>query len=97
MTSTSPLRIGGNGVWPEWFSGVIDEVRVYNRALSTAEIATDRDAAVGGATAGLASVKRAARANAKKARAKAKKVRKAKRKAHRRKTQKKVHRRTHWL
>ena len=53
MTSTSPLRIGGNGVWPEWFSGVIDEVRVYNRALSAAEIAADRDAAVGGATAAL--------------------------------------------
>ena len=32
-TSTGPLRIGGNGVWPEWFNGVIDEVRVYNRAL----------------------------------------------------------------
>ena len=48
LTSTSPLRIGGNGVWPEWFSGLIDEVRVYNRALSAAEIATDRDSPVGG-------------------------------------------------
>jgi hypothetical protein len=41
--STGPLRIGGNAVWPEWFRGVIDEVRVYDRALSAAEIARDRD------------------------------------------------------
>ena len=39
--STGPLRIGGNSVWGEWFQGSIDEVRVYNRALSAAEIATD--------------------------------------------------------
>ena len=45
LTSDGPLRIGGNGVWPEWFNGLIDEVRVYNRALSAAEIATDRDTA----------------------------------------------------
>ena len=32
--STSPLRIGGNNVWGEWFEGDIDEVRVYNRALA---------------------------------------------------------------
>ena len=31
-------KIGGNSVWAEWFSGLIDEVRVYNRALSAAEI-----------------------------------------------------------
>jgi hypothetical protein len=37
------LRIGGNSVWGEYFSGLIDEVRVYNRALSAAEILTDRD------------------------------------------------------
>ena len=43
LTSDSPLRIGGNAVWPEWFAGLIDEVRVYNRALTPAEIATDRD------------------------------------------------------
>jgi hypothetical protein len=39
--SASPLRIGGNAVWGEWFSGVIDEVRIYNRALSQGEIQTD--------------------------------------------------------
>jgi hypothetical protein len=40
-TSTGPLRIGGNGVWGEYFSGLIDEVRVYSRALSVAEIQSD--------------------------------------------------------
>jgi hypothetical protein len=39
--SASPLRIGGNAVWGEWFSGSIDEVRIYNRALSQAEIQAD--------------------------------------------------------
>jgi hypothetical protein len=39
--SNSPLRIGGNNVSGEFFSGMIDEVRVYNRALSPAEIGTD--------------------------------------------------------
>ena len=37
-TSTAPLKIGGNAIWGEYFSGLIDEVRVYNRALSAAEI-----------------------------------------------------------
>ena len=41
--SNSPLRLGGNSTWSEWWQGRIDEVRVYNRALSAAEIAIDRD------------------------------------------------------
>jgi hypothetical protein len=41
------LRIGGNAVWNEWFQGRIDEVRVYNRALSAAEIAADMNTPVG--------------------------------------------------
>lgn len=36
-----PLRIGGNSPWGEYFTGVIDEVRVYNRALSQNEIQSD--------------------------------------------------------
>jgi hypothetical protein len=40
-TSTGVLRIGGTSVWPEWFSGRIDEVRLYSRALSVAEIQGD--------------------------------------------------------
>jgi hypothetical protein len=44
--SSGVLRIGGNGVWPEWFAGLIDEVRVYNRALTASEIQTDMNTAV---------------------------------------------------
>jgi hypothetical protein len=39
--TASPLRIGGNSVWGEYYRGLIDEVRVYNRALTGAEIQTD--------------------------------------------------------
>ena len=43
--STGSLQIGGNNVFSlpgtEFFAGLIDEVRVYNRALSATEIATD--------------------------------------------------------
>jgi hypothetical protein len=41
QVSTGRLRLGGNTVWGEWFVGQIDEVRIYNRALSQAEIDTD--------------------------------------------------------
>jgi len=37
------LLIGGSSIWGEWFAGRIDEVRVYNRALTAAEIVVDRD------------------------------------------------------
>ncbi|HEX6154024.1 MAG TPA: LamG-like jellyroll fold domain-containing protein [Solirubrobacterales bacterium] len=48
MPSTAnPLRIGGNAVWGEYFSGLIDEVRVYNRPLSGAEIGADMNTAIG--------------------------------------------------
>ena len=39
--SVNPLHIGGNAIWGEYFAGSIDEVRIYNRALTAAEIATD--------------------------------------------------------
>jgi glucose/arabinose dehydrogenase len=45
--SAGPLSIGGNAVHGEWFQGLLDEVRVYNRALSAAEIQTDMNARVG--------------------------------------------------
>jgi hypothetical protein len=48
VTTSNPLRFGGNGVWPEWFQGAIDEIRIYNRALSEVELRTDRDTPVGG-------------------------------------------------
>jgi hypothetical protein len=40
-TSTGPLRIGGNSLWGEFFEGRIDEVRVYNRVLTSSEIQAD--------------------------------------------------------
>ena len=39
--ANQPLRIGGNNVSGEFFQGLIDEVRIYNRALSAAEITAD--------------------------------------------------------
>jgi len=39
--SSGVLRIGGNNVWGEFFNGLIDEVRIYSRALSQTEIQTD--------------------------------------------------------
>jgi hypothetical protein len=38
QTSTNPLRIGGNSPYGEFFQGRIDEVHIYNRALTQAEI-----------------------------------------------------------
>ena len=46
FVSTNPLRIGGNSVWGEYFNGLIDEVRVYNRALTQAEIQADMNTPV---------------------------------------------------
>jgi hypothetical protein len=46
-TSNGALTIGGNTVWNEWFKGLIDEVRVYNRSLSQSEIQTDMATPVG--------------------------------------------------
>ena len=34
QTNSNPLWIGGNSPYGEYFQGLIDEVRVYNRALS---------------------------------------------------------------
>jgi hypothetical protein len=41
------LTIGGNTIWNEFFSGQIDEVRVYNRALTGAELQTDMNTPIG--------------------------------------------------
>jgi chitodextrinase len=46
-TTTGALRIGGNGVWGEYFQGLIDEVRIYNRALTAGEIQTDMNTPIG--------------------------------------------------
>ena len=46
MTSNSPLRLGGNQVWGEYFAGRLDDVRIYNRVLSAGEIQTDMNTGV---------------------------------------------------
>ncbi|MEU8390687.1 LamG-like jellyroll fold domain-containing protein [Micromonospora sp. NPDC048843] len=45
------LTIGGNEIWGEYFSGLIDEVRVYNRALTAAQIQSDMNTPIGAAPA----------------------------------------------
>ncbi|HEY2987082.1 MAG TPA: LamG-like jellyroll fold domain-containing protein, partial [Candidatus Binatia bacterium] len=40
-TSTNPLRIGGDTLTKRFFQGLIDEVRIYDRALSQSEIQSD--------------------------------------------------------
>jgi hypothetical protein len=46
-TSTNPMRIGGNTIWSdEYFAGQIDEVRVYNRTLTQAEIQANMNQAL---------------------------------------------------
>ena len=39
--SSAALRIGNNPIWGYSFNGYIDEVRIYNRALTNAEIIND--------------------------------------------------------
>ena len=46
MTTAGVLRIGGNSVWGEYFKGLIDEVRIYNRALTVNEIQVDMTVAI---------------------------------------------------
>ena len=50
VSSTGALKIGGNAIWGEYFTGLIDEVRIYNRPLTAAEISTDMNTAVDGDT-----------------------------------------------
>ena len=42
VVSGGAVRIGGNNAWPgEFFAGLIDDVRIYNRALTALEIEAD--------------------------------------------------------
>ena len=45
-TSTNPLQIGGDSIYGQYFAGRIDNVRVYNTALTAAQIQTDQATAV---------------------------------------------------
>jgi hypothetical protein len=50
--NANPLTIGFNDIWSdEGFDGLIDEVRLYGTALTQAQIASDRDARIGSASA----------------------------------------------
>ena len=51
-TTTTPLWIGGS----QYLSGVIDEVRIYNVALTQAQIQADMNTPVGGATPGAGTI-----------------------------------------
>ena len=42
MSASTGSWIGGNGTWGECFGGLVDDLRVYNRALSQAEIQSDQ-------------------------------------------------------
>jgi concanavalin A-like lectin/glucanase superfamily protein/lysyl oxidase/Calx-beta domain-containing protein len=56
LKSGLPLRIGGDTVYGEFMQGRIDEVRIYNRALSASEINTIKDTAVNGSGPALPAV-----------------------------------------
>ena len=57
-TTENPLWLGGNRPYGEFFDGLIDEARVYDRALTEAEVRADMEipVATGGAARGRASV-----------------------------------------
>jgi PKD repeat protein len=48
--SDGALRIGGNSILGEFFQGYIDEVRIYNRALSAEEVSSNMATRVNTAT-----------------------------------------------
>ena len=52
LTSDNPLQLGGDSIYGQYFSGLIDEIRIYNRALTASEIQSDMNASVGGVTGG---------------------------------------------
>ena len=45
-TSTNPLQIGGDSIYGQFFTGLIDDVRIYNVALTAAQIQTDEGPSV---------------------------------------------------
>src|SRR5258705_2876824 len=47
-TSTNPLQIGGDTIFGQYYRGLIDDVRVYNVALTAAQVQGDMATAGGG-------------------------------------------------
>ncbi len=48
--SGNPLQIGGDSTFGQYFAGLIDEVRVYNVALSEAQVRADMNTPIGAAS-----------------------------------------------
>ncbi len=48
QATDNPLWIGGNNPYGEYFTGLIDDVRVYNRALTQADIQADLGSGITG-------------------------------------------------
>ena len=46
LTSTNALQIGGDSIFGQYFSGLIDDVRVYNQALTQSQIQSDMNTPV---------------------------------------------------
>ena len=46
-TSTNQLQIGGDNIYGQYFAGTIDEVRIYNTALTQAQIQADMNSPIG--------------------------------------------------
>jgi Concanavalin A-like lectin/glucanases superfamily len=47
VTSNGASRLGGNRVWGEWLSGELDDVRIYDVAIGSAQINFDMEATEG--------------------------------------------------
>ena len=47
-SSTNPLTIGSDPIWGQYFNGLIDQVRIYNTALSASQIQTDMTTPISG-------------------------------------------------
>ena len=46
-TSTDPLQIGGDSIYGQYFAGTIDEVRIYDTALTQSQIQADMSSPIG--------------------------------------------------
>ena len=46
-TSADPLQVGGDSIFGQYFAGTIDEVRIYNNALTQAQIQADMTSPIG--------------------------------------------------
>jgi glucose/arabinose dehydrogenase/chitodextrinase len=46
-TSSNQLQIGGDSIYGQYFAGTIDEIRIYNTALTLAQIQADMNAPIG--------------------------------------------------